>query len=277
MNPMCLIFYQKRIIEQDIQNHTWLTLSLEPIWRKCNMKKVTHNNITCYFNEDNHTYVTSNHKYLKSATTYAKQFFNEFDKQTISKNYATKNNLNQEQVLQSWANKATKSVAIGNACHAYAEALLLNTQVDVIQSIKDQELRDICLPRFNVVAKKIGELLQDHILVGSEVIVFSERFGIAGTIDLLMAKGKTLCIYDWKTNEKIEKNNKYKKCLGPLWQFDDCNLIKYQTQLNLYKQLIELEGFYPMYDRIEMALFHIQPTCCVTIPIEPFHGSIKII
>jgi|GEM_PF-316864 len=77
----------------------------------------------------------------------------------------------------------------------------------------------------------------------SEVKVFSEEMGLAGTIDLLVHKKSknTWCIYDWKTNKTIDlwSFNGKTGTEAPTSNLMDCNFIRYSLQLSIYRYLLE--------------------------------------
>jgi ATP-dependent exoDNAse (exonuclease V) beta subunit len=240
-------------------------------------KTVEHNGIKCFFDEQWHSYRTSTGKKLVSGTKYLKQFFKEFDAQSISKTYAAKRGLEQQDVLNMWGDKAKRSQAIGNACHLYAEKYFTGQHGLVLDGLKHSpHVKDLEV-LFPVVGRFIDSLLQTKKLIECEKIVFSERNGVAGTIDLLMHDDYVLYLFDWKSNEKIDKENSFQNCLGPLWPYPDCNYIKYAAQLNLYREILVTENYFPQFKQIQMCLFHITPKGIVEIPVEPFPLPIKFL
>jgi hypothetical protein len=84
--------------------------------------------------------------------------------------------------------------------------------------------------------------------INSEVIIYSERIGIAGTVDLIVKNGKdgSIDIYDWKTSKRIDKTSYNNKMgLTPVTQnIMDCNYYHYSLQLSLYAHILEKEYGY---------------------------------
>ena len=93
-----------------------------------------------------------------------------------------------------------------------------------------------------------------------EFIVFSERLRLAGTIDVLAKRKIQLGVYlfDWKTNKKIVKANKYRKYAKfPIEHLPDNNYTKYALQLNLYEYLLKYENYIPKNVEVKKGLIHI--------------------
>ena len=45
-------------------------------------------------------------------------------------------------------------------------------------------------------------------------------------------------VVDWKTSDSIDKENKWEKMLGPLYDYDACNLNEYTVQVQMYKKAL---------------------------------------
>jgi len=87
--------------------------------------------------------------------------------------------------------------------------------------------------------------------VQAEVLVYSEKYRLAGTVDCILLyededdKKIHATLIDWKTNNKIRMEGfKGKKAKYPVSHIDDCNYQKYCLQLALYAKLYEdMTGF----------------------------------
>jgi len=83
-------------------------------------------------------------------------------------------------------------------------------------------------------------------VVAQEQKVFSKKYKLAGTIDLLLINKETgkLVIVDWKSNEthvqRVYKNKKLKK---PFTDKENCSLNSYCIQLSTYQTILEDNGF----------------------------------
>ena len=75
----------------------------------------------------------------------------------------------------------------------------------------------------------------------TELVVFDEVYRIAGSLDMLYLDKDTgnLWIYDWKRSKEFKWSNKWQSGSGPLSHLDDCNIVLYSLQLNLYKRILE--------------------------------------
>lgn len=179
------------------------------------MKTVSHNNETCTFDEVKHTYTLSDEIKLPSVTTYSKKYFQEFDSDRIATNYALKNNLNKQDVLNMWEEKRDKAATFGTKCHKYAE--------DNLNAFYNKEVfLDPTDSHEKGILTKVIELTNLYDLVGQELILFSRKLNLAGTTDLLLAQDDTLFITDWKTNKEIKIQNKYQNALDCLYTYPDC-------------------------------------------------------
>lgn len=78
-----------------------------------------------------------------------------------------------------------------------------------------------------------------------ETILWNDGWGLAGTSDLLERTGeRSLRVYDFKTNERLEKSCRWNRyLLPPVDHLDDCNFSKYELQLSLYGLMLEQMGW----------------------------------
>ena len=208
--------------------------------------------ITLYFDETAHRYVTESGVELTSVTRWVGSFFPKFNSQQIAERYARKHGLSVESVLAEWAMAKDRGSELGHIVHKYAESTLCNLLFDRTQYEAYEEY-------FQAIDRIIPKLLKRFRLIGAEIIVFSEKLGLAGTIDLLMRdpKNKDILIFDWKTNKEIRTKNNYNQfALEPISHLDDCHLAKYSLQLNSYKRIMKEENYYPGAE-YRMALIHL--------------------
>jgi len=204
--------------------------------------QLTHTNPsgdTINYHDASHSYLTEDLSPLKSVTRIVSNSFPKFDSEKISKRYAEKHNLSQTDVLQKWADKAKRGREWGDKMHFYAECLL-----------KDH----ICPPPENNKEKAYYSGLEDFVkklkkrytIIWVEKVLFSIKYGIAGTLDVLLQDKYNQNRYvlgDWKSNEQIRKTNQFQNGLGELEHLDDCNFNHYSLQLNLYEWLIRKENY----------------------------------
>lgn len=222
------------------------------------LEKVAYNPRTgkkLIYNDKWHTYrVVEDNINLVSSTTFIKKFFPKFDSDKWSKIIANRDGLTQEQVLKKWKDKANASSAFGTETHEYAESLLkhetpMRTKSPRVKAVRET-LRDC-----------IDIILEEWEPIGIEKIVFNDC--IAGTMDVLFKHRydeKRYMIGDWKTNEKIEQNNKYNEFgLFQIKHIPNINYYHYALQLSLYRTILLEEGYIEKGSNIELRLYHIKP------------------
>jgi hypothetical protein len=216
-------------------------------------KKVIHpNGEKLVFNEAEHSYKTKKKKYT-SATQFLGQFFPKFEADRIAYFVARKRGITKEEVLQEWEDNKNAACDFGTAVHLHAELHIQGLELN--EPNTDRE-RDI----FPLVRKAVDDVLVDYDFVEAEKIVFSPKHGIAGTIDVVLRNKKTgkVCLLDYKTNKKIERENRHSKpAYPPIEDHNDANFTKYAFQLNLYKYIMETEGYCEKDEIDELILLHI--------------------
>lgn len=209
------------------------------IWQKFNNYE---------FIEDTHTYYYNGSKVRYSVTQYINRFFEPFDSEDISKKYALKHNLKQEDVLLEWEKKGKVASLAGTAIHSHLENLKRGKNFNIDYSNAEREgllaeVKDrveILLPQANAFHRDtLGKLFPIHLeyTVGVKDI-------IAGNIDMLCWNdyAKEFQIWDYKNLKEYSTNNYYgKKAKSSFCKLPDCNEVHYSIQLNTYKAIIEKE------------------------------------
>ena len=188
--------------------------------------------------EETHTYSLSDSEIkFQSVTEFIHTFFNPFDEQKIAKKLTETNikykGMTVEELIASWNKRRDRGTVIHKEIEEYINSNFkikdeLNIDSKSIQGINF--LNQKCIKESNILA--------------SEVIIFSEKLKLAGTIDLLIYNKKKnhISIVDWKTNKKINKNsfnNSRKGIKFPLKNLDDCNFNHYNLQLSMYQYILE--------------------------------------
>ena len=235
-----------------------------------NLIKATNpNGVEIRFDEEPHTYETDNCKDFMSATTIIEEFFPPFDEYNISKRYAKKHGRTQQDVLDEWKAINEESILQGGNVHLYCENILTNKEVPEPRNEKEIKIRKN--------ADKAMELLCDkYELVESEKIIFSEKYKLAGTVDLIMRNkiNGEILLFDWKTNKKIELTSYWKEYgFNPVSHLENVNFSQYSLQLNLYKWMLLEEKYY---DNIsEMKIVHLIDSKSVWYDIEDMQREIS--
>lgn len=201
------------------------------------------------FDESKHLYTIGDRK-LTSVTTLLKKYETEKDWDEIATKYAIKHVLDPKDVRQKWKDEGTVASFKGSEFHLYAENALANKLYNT--KVPDSTIQNICLKLEYNYPQAIKKLLmmwkvfwfqakENLVPVRSEFIVGDVESGVAGMVDQLFwnKKEQELQIWDWKTNKKIAKQNKYQKLLGPFSHLDECEYNKYSIQLQTYKHIIQ--------------------------------------
>jgi ATP-dependent exoDNAse (exonuclease V) beta subunit len=225
---------------------------------------------TIIFNEEEHTYtVKETGQTLTSCTRFISNFFPKFDTEYWLEECSKRENISKEQLAQRWEHQKNVACDTGSNIHKFAEQLINDEKTILPKNDYESVL-------FFVTKNQVKKLKRDYELVATEKILFSEKLGLAGTTDIIMKKDDTLYIFDWKTNNEMVLENPQEKCLKPLSHLDSCDITKYSLQLNIYKKLILQEKYYE-FDKIKMAIFHIQSSKVTTYIIEDYLEEVMLI
>lgn len=221
------------------------------------------------YNDERHEYTVDNIPFI-SVTTLLGEFFPKFDADRVSFFVARKEGKTKEEVLEEWGRIRDEACDFGNLVHNYLEAKIKDEELHLPRNQKESR----CLHIIDTNWDKINSL---GTLVDSEKIVASLTHKIAGTVDAIARDGNgDIVLIDWKTNKKIEKKSKYsKKALDPISHLNDANYTKYSLQLNLYKYIIESEGYGRKVSK--MYIVHVKPRSLVIYEIADMQDEIKSI
>lgn len=153
----------------------------------------------------------------------------------IAQNYATKHNMNVADVQAMWDKNKNEAASMGTQVHAYMENLWRRKHYEPEVPVGDYEtVRKNGLEAYKYLCRRF-------VPIRNEFIVYKPEWALCGTIDFLCWDRADDCIaiLDWKTNKKIDRENQYRRCVGPLDGLPDCNFTHYSAQLSTYKLLIE--------------------------------------
>jgi len=195
------------------------------------MNKLFDNNIT--LNRDSHTYKLVTNPDIKfiSATTFVSQFFEKFEAEKIASRLVKSSpkymGMTVQDVLQIWKDAAD----YGTMVHEQIENYLLNqkalTERKAIHGVN-------WLNKFK---------MKSNFDIYPEVIIYSEKLKLSGTIDLLLfdKQSNTYIIMDWKTSKVIStKSYGGKRGIKPETDdVEDSKFNHYALQLSLYRYILE--------------------------------------
>lgn len=182
-----------------------------------------------------------------------------FDPVILELHNITENNFNktQQEILDSWDEENRRSCERGTKIHAGLENSMYRAK------------RNITLDKYQIGGK--FECQKDRTSLDLENAVYPEylihwdspsgKLHIAGQIDLLVKKGNSIIIGDYKTNKKIDtksyfdsKSRSSVKMKFPLNNLDDCNYYHYCLQLSTYAYIIE--SYNPNFTIEDLVLVH---------------------
>jgi hypothetical protein len=191
------------------------------------------------FQKDGHKYwIDNNSDNIISSTTLIKQFFKDFDSDSVIKNIINSPsyndpdskyyNMSSEDIKKSWELNGQNARELGTLLHEDIENYYNNLIVNN-ESVEFQYFLNFVNDNKHL---KIYR---------TEWFIFSELHRITGSIDAVFENDdSTLSIYDWKRSKDISIksfNNETGKY--PLDNVLDANYYHYSLQLNLYKRILE--------------------------------------
>jgi len=187
-----------------------------------------------YFDEETHYYSVRGKEKKSVSKTYSR-FIVPFDNKishfvAIAHNKRNpKNPITKQQVLNEWSIKRERSIVLGNQVHLFAQKWIENR--DIVPTCCQEEgvieFFESLDPKYELIIQEFG--------------IYSDKYHIAGTLDILLFNHETgdLIIADIKTNEDLFKNYKKKTLKEPFKDLLDSPFNKYQLQQNYYKILLE--------------------------------------
>lgn len=186
--------------------------------------KLEFNNLV--FVESSHTYFVKGKK-LPSVSSQVEKFYEPFDK-GVSKWVARSKGVTQAEILAEWKKTNEDAILLGNNTHNFAERYLAG------ECIRPKNRSELGVIKF------LLDLDPKYTIEYLELKMYNEKYGYAGTTDLLIKNNETgkYIIADWKTNKDLHKNYS-KKMYPPFSEYVSCPLSKYKIQLNLYKMCVE--------------------------------------
>ena len=242
------------------------------------LKTAIHNNLTCIFDEADHTYrIKETGDLLSSVTTVIKRYTPPFNalamaKRMVDRKKAAYIGMTVDEIIQQWEEKAKLSAYEGTLVHNYAERWPTKKGY----GFNPRTYRVLLISK--QIKKIFPKLLNRFRFVETEKIVFSPSLGIAGQIDLLMADDKTKegIIIDWKTNNKIsDESGAFGMMLAPLEHLKNCDVVKYGLQLGLYEKILNDEKYYPEFSGYRKTLIHVREMFGRVIKVKDYTKEIK--
>lgn len=198
------------------------------------------------FNENEHSYTYINKEtglpiqIFETVSGLVSQFKKPFDAETISKFVAKKRNVSQSDILLEWENTKIEGLTLGSTVHNWIEdhyngknPALPECEKAVYRINQFKHLKENKLKNLNPIEQ--------------EFRLFSRKWGIAGTLDVLFELNGKYYVGDWKTNKKFthdsHEDGKRSRMLHPFNDLYDNSVNGYSIQISTYRLLLEEAGF----------------------------------
>jgi len=216
--------------------------------------KIKRRNKKCglHFDEKKHKYTIKSGVELESVTTRLEQFF-PFDAKQIANKLSEMRGTPARLILKDWKRMRDNGTKVHKLAEKYCNG----------KKLRRQELEQI---------KHVTQFLEEHPqfeILGSEIMVFSEKFKIAGTVDLVLRhKDKDkIHILDWKmSNKEIDKDLHWENAKGLLCELPHNKFHQYSMQVAVYMAILKHDYSIEPYDamvvhlRNDMSYRVIEPT-----------------
>ncbi len=202
------------------------------------------------FNEEAHTYNYMNpetgrsvQKFM-SVTQFLSQFKKPFDSEMIAAMVAKSRTrkgdpTTKAQVLLEWKEISDTALILGTNVHKWIEDYYNGDNPPTPVNEREQE-------RVNKFLALHQEKLSKFTPVYQEFRVFSRKWGIAGTLDILFFLNNLFYVGDWKTNKKFttdaDAEGRKQKMQYPFQDLWDNSLNGYSVQLSLYRLILKEEA-----------------------------------
>jgi ATP-dependent exoDNAse (exonuclease V) beta subunit len=197
------------------------------------------------FDDITHTYYLNERK-LTSVTTLIHKYTSIFDEEYWAPVKAKEYGVLTDSVKYAWLFLNELSTFKGSALHNFIENYYYNKlYIYPKDIIIDNFGYDPVIREYEIIKKQFLNFYHDSfgklIAIRPEYIVFDQVYNVSGMVDMLFYNKKSNCfeIWDWKTNKKLSKNNRFQKMNGIFSDLDDCEFNVYSIQLNTYKYIIE--------------------------------------
>lgn len=195
--------------------------------------------------------------------------FKDIDYSSLTAKHKAQIMKRQSELLLDWNNEANKSCEFGTKVHLIAEFLCSQDNESLAKEMAtiDSDLAQWPdkVAQTYLYKQHLENFMKDFFFkkydfIEAEKMIFSEKYRIAGTIDLLARNKETgkMAILDWKTNKEIKLDNDFNQTgKGHFSHLPDCNFSHYSLQLNGYQKILLEEEYVKPNEQFERGLFYI--------------------
>lgn len=193
------------------------------------------------FTEDNHLYVDDFGIEYTSCTTLVHAAFEKFDALKVAAAKSARTGIPVDQYISEWKAYGEERADLGTRTHENIEHQILGRYECMHQPVNDDERA-----RFRAAWYEVEKLQKSYDVLEPEKLVFSPRFRVSGSIDLLARRRDgSYSIIDWKFIKDL-KTSAFQNKTGIHFatrHLPDCNFYHYALQTNVYEQLLKIEGY----------------------------------
>lgn len=206
------------------------------------------------FFPESHTYILDGIINLLSATTVISNHFPAFDGPRIAEKMVRNGNPKTvQELLDEFAYKGAIAREVGTFMHEQIENRFLGKVISNRYRFCFDS-KTIKADEYVSIERELSQL--DSFINGRKIEpyrtewrIFDEKYGIAGTIDLLAKSGDKYVMYDWKRSLKVVspssnglysiQGNGFASGLGKLSHLDNSSYNHYCLQQNLYRRILK--------------------------------------
>lgn len=139
--------------------------------------------------------------------------------------------MTKEEILTEWERINREANEYGTEVHEILERYLLADRIYIPKNDYEREI----ITKFQQVDDMTGT-------VYPEAVLFSEKYSICGTADIVEDCGDYINILDFKTNKKLHYISQYGQWLNkPVSHLSDCQYNVYALQLSIYAYMIQMQ------------------------------------
>lgn len=207
------------------------------------------------FFPESHTYILDGIINLLSATTVISNHFPAFDGPRIAEKMVRNGNPKTvQELLDEFAYKGAIAREVGTFMHEQIENRFLGKVISNRYRFCFDS-KTIKADEYVSIERELSQL--DSFINGRKIEpyraewrIFDEKYGIAGTIDLLAKSGDKYVMYDWKRSLKVVspasnglysiQGNGFASGLGKLSHLDNSSYNHYCLQQNMYRRILKL-------------------------------------
>ena len=214
---------------------------------------------TIKFYDESHSYFFDN-KQVISVTGFIGKFEHEFVEDEHLQRMVREGKIKPDQVeltRYKWRYANKHALYEGKSLHRFLENLMVNKEVTeeteyisgdaIIGNIPFSDISNT----YYTMKRQAYKFYEEYVLSGklipvaNELVIGSVELGLTGQLDQLFYNTEidALQVWDWKTNDRYEYDNKYNTFLkAPVSHLAQCSHNIYSIQLELYNTLLRSAG-----------------------------------